>query len=359
MAFDPIQEDCHRLVLEAMRRERVYPLDNTVFIEKAMETFQSNPSSLVFTDRDRSFHLVALATEIVDYRVPLIGDEAQAEEETARAEHELEEACGLDPANWDAKRMLAALEAESNTAYVEYLLAHRDEVRQDFERACNEASDPYSREYAGDLARRPYLRWLAALAARALIAGRYRLALQTAEESLALAADDPADVRLTALLALAKLECTRDDLKRFRGKHATSFLPPVQLRRRHHLAEKAPDAWSLMAELSVAYHEFDLAGATRVLRTILRSYPRAANALYFQAEFPDGVYSRVNVTPGSEDELILAISEATPLLQEGMGSPTNASFASWVATHELVREALEQQTSRTETAMRPRMDGEN
>ena len=49
MAFDPIQEDCHRLVLEAMRRERVYPLDNTVFIEKAMETFQSNPSSLVFT----------------------------------------------------------------------------------------------------------------------------------------------------------------------------------------------------------------------------------------------------------------------------------------------------------------------
>ncbi|OUP11014.1 hypothetical protein [Collinsella sp. An2] len=359
MAFDPIQEDCHRLVLEAMRRERIYPLDNAIFIEKTMETFQDNPSSLIVTDRDRSFHLVTRATEIIDYRVPLIVDDAAAEEETAKAEHELEEASSLDPANWDAKRMLAALESESNTAYVEYLLAHRDEVRRDYEQAVENASDPYSREYAGDLARRPYLRWLAALSSRALIAGRYKLSLSTAEESLAIAPDDPADVRLTALLALAKLECSRDDLKRFRGQHATSFLPPVQLRRRHHLAEKTPDAWTLLAELAIAYHELDLTGATRVLRTILRSYPRAASALYFQAEFPDGVYARVHVTPGSEDELILAISEATPLLQEGMGSPTNASFATWVATHELVREALEHQTSHTETTSSSRMDGEN
>ena len=75
----------------------------------------------------------------------------------------------------------------------------------------------------------------------------------------------------------------------------------------------------------------------------MRSYPHPAQALYFQAEFPDGVFSRVHVQPGSDDELILALSEATPLLQEGMGTPDAASFAIWVAEHELVQAALTDQ----------------
>lgn len=359
MAFDPIQEDCHRLILETMRRRHIMPLENEPFIERCMEEFQEDPSRLIVTDRDRSFHLVARATEIIDYRVPLIPDDTKAEEEAVEAEHELAEAVSLDAGNWDAKRMLTALRAESNTAYVEYLLAHKDEVRRDAEVALSNTADPYDREFAGDLARRPYLRWLAAIASRALIAGRYRLALSAAEESLALAPDDPADVRYTGMLAMAKLECTREDLKRFRSKHQVSFQSPGFLRRRNHTGERTPDAWSLIAELSVAYHELDLAGATRVLRTILRTYPRAASALYFQAEFPEGLYARVNIIPQSEDELILAISEATPLLQEGMGSPTNACFATWVGSHELVLEAMGQQEQRASATPRPHPGGEN
>ncbi len=359
MAFDPIQEDCLRLTLEALRRERVYPLENAHFIERCMEAFEHDPSQLIVHDRDRSFHLVALATETLDYRVPFIVDDAAAEEAAATAEHQLREACELDPGNWDAQRMLAAVSAASNDAYVSYLLDHRAEVERDLERAVAEASDPYDRAYAGNLARRPYLRWLAALSARALIAGQYRLALTVAEESLALAPDDPGDVRHTAVLAMAKLECTRDDLKRFHRAHAVPYQVSAPLRRRHHLAEKTLDAWSLIAELTIAYRELDLSGATRALRAILRAYPRAAEPLSYQAEFPDGVFARVNVEPGSEDELIIALSEATPLLQEGIGSPDSACLSAWIAGHDLVRGVLDEQSREARPARNPFSGGEN
>ena len=53
VAFDPIQEDCLRLILEAMRRERVYPLNDNIFIERGMEQFREDPSKLIACDRDR------------------------------------------------------------------------------------------------------------------------------------------------------------------------------------------------------------------------------------------------------------------------------------------------------------------
>ena len=44
-----------------------------------------------------------------------------------------------------------------------------------------------------------------------------------------------------------------------------------------------------------------------LLQALMRSYPHPAQALYLQAEFPDGVFSRVHVQPGSDDELILSL----------------------------------------------------
>lgn len=360
MAFDPIQEDCLRLTLEALRRERVYPLEDAVFIQKCMDAYQTNPAQLIVHDRDRSFHLVALACEAVDYRAPFITDDAEAERITARAEHQLREACELDSGNWDAQRMLAALTAASNDEYVAYLTDRREEVASDLDALTAAASDPYSREFASDLGRRPYLRWLASLAGHALIAGRYRLALATAEDSLSIAPDDPGDVRHTAELALAKLEATREELAQFRRRHTAAYLPPSPFRRRHAKPERAQDAWSLLAELAIAYHELDFAGATRALRALMRAYPRTAEALYYQAEFPEGVFARVHVAPGSEDELILALSEATPLLQEGLGAPDNACLASWIATNPLVSDELAQRGAPAAGAgERRRHGGEN
>lgn len=346
MAFDPIQEDCLRLILESMRRDRIYPLDDAPYIERTMERFRENPSQLIACDRDRSFHLMAKATEILDYRVPFLTDEAQIDRQEALAENHLHEAVELDASNWDARRMLVALDAPSNDAYVSYLLDNRAAIEQDLIATIEAADDVYSREFADDLARRPYLRWLAATASHALIAGQYRLALDVVEESLAYAPADPGGIRHTGMLALAKLEATADELKQYRRRHAISYQTAGPLHRRHHMAEKTLDAWTLIAEMSAAYRSFDYKGADRVLHQLMRTYPESAEALYYQAEFPEGLFARVNILPGSQDELILAISEATPLLQEGIGAPDNASFASWIANHELVRRALQNHTRR-------------
>ena len=111
--------------------------------------------------------------------------------------------------------------------------------------------------------------------------------------------------------------------------------------------------------MCVAYRAFDYHGADRALHMLMRVYPDAAQALFYQAEFPDGIFARVNVVPGSEDELILALSEATPLLQEGYGAPDNACLASWIAMHDAVQEALDQRRAAAPSrSLRPR-GGEN
>lgn len=359
MSFDPIQEDCLRLILQDMRRKRVFPLENAAFIERDMDVYSQDPARLIKTDGDRSFHLTARAAEMVDYRIPFLTDEAEVDRMGDEAESLLREAVELDPANWDARRMLTALVAQSNDAYVSYLLDKRGEVEHDCALMIASSQDPYSREFAAGIGRNPYLRWLSAISSHALICGQYRLALRTAEESLSYAPDDPGDVRHTGMLALAKLEASREELADYRRRHAVSYALPSPRNRRPHPAEKDLDPWSLMAQMSVAYRELDYEGASRTLRLLLKTHPHAAHALFYQAEFPEGVFGRVNVMPGSEDELVLAISESTPLLQEGMGSPDAASFSTWIAQNDAVQDALDRQDERLIPHFGGRSGGEN
>ena len=278
-----------------MRRDNI-PLTDGPAVERLMEQFTRNPAPLIVHDRDRAGHLIAKVVEAVDYRIPFIPDDAQAEQEEAAAENMLREAAALDPANWDAQRMLCALTADSNEEYVQYLVSKCDEVEHDLALKIASAQDPYEREAAGDLTRRPYLRWLAALASRALISGRYRMSLEAANRSLDFAPNDPAGVRHTAMLAMAKLEYPAEELKRFRSAHSVPYLANTPLRRRPKDAERD--------------------------------------------------YARVNVGAGSTDELVLALSEATPVLQEGLGAPDNASFAAWVATNDIVRSQIDERILR-------------
>lgn len=340
MAYDPIQEDCLRLILGAMEREGIYPIENPPFIESCIASYTADPENLIKTDRDRSFHLVTLATETIDYRLPFERDDEAAERESAHARAQLREALDLDPDNWDARRMLAALDAKSADAYVRYLIDHRDAVRDACDALRAAAKTPYDEEFVSSFGNRPYIRWLAAIAAQALVTGQYRLALSSAEECLEIAPDDPAEVRLTAMLAMAKLECTREQLRTFHREHAAAYRTLRAKMRRHYKTEQTRDAWELIAEIAIAYHELDFTGATHALRTLMQTYPHAAGPLYYQVEFPEGVFGRANVEPGSEDELVLALSEATPLLQEGIGAPDNACLAAWIGTHELVRGEL-------------------
>lgn len=341
MAFDPIQEDCLLLILQTMGRQNIMPLDNAEFIQRQMDEYRQNPDSLVVSDQDRSFHLVAKAAELADYRIPFMTDEEEAMRGDAQAEAYLREAVELDPKNWDAQRMLTAMCADSNDAYVSYLIDMRDTVAEDIAAVIRAASTPYEKEYAGDLAGRPYLRWLAALSSHAFICGQYTLALNTAMELLEIDPLDLAGVRYTAYLALAKLECSVADIKKFRAKYARAENGPAAFQRRGERGQTHQDAWSLIAQINVLYRSFDYEGASHALRLLLRSYPHCAQALYYQAEFPEGLFGRVNVEPGSGDELVLAISEATPLLQEGLGAPDSAGFSTWLSNHTLVQEALE------------------
>lgn len=346
MAFDPIQEDCLRLVLESMRTGRLSPTEGGPFLQRAADAFRDDPAKLIGSDVDRSFHLTARAAELTDYRVPFLTDETEATRQEDVALGYLREAVELDEHNWDARRMLAELDAESNDAFLDYLLEHREEVARRTAETVEQASDVYEREFAHDLAHRPYLRWLAAIASRALISGRYRMALSAAEDSLAYAPNDPADIRHTAVMAMAKLEFGVEDLKRFRRRHAAAYRPEWASRRRILLAEKRTDPWLLIAQMSAEWRAFDYPAASRTLRALVRSSAHAAQALYYQPEFPEGLFSRVDVEPGGDDELILAISEATPLLQEGLGSPDAAGFAAWIAENELVRSSLDEQDLR-------------
>ena len=67
------------------------------------------------------------------------------------------------------------------------------------------------------------------------------------------------------------------------------------------------------------------------IEKLLRKYPGGAMTLIRQAELPDGEFARLRVTPYSEDELILAVSEGIVLLQEGTDRSGRGTFGAWVA----------------------------
>lgn len=332
MAFDPIQEDCLRLVLSSMKREHVYPLENGPYVTSRIDAYRYDPDALIDTDADRAFHLVVRAAEIIDYTLPFVADDAEADAMLAQGEALLEEAVSLDPQCWDAERMLAAVRLPSVDDYCTYLNENVGRVLEAYEKTVASADNAYDREFASDLARRPYLRWLAASASKALIAGRYHDALKTAMRSLDIAPDDPADVRLTAALACAKLERDASEIDRL----DVSGMERQPSRRG---ARRTPrtNAWIALARIATAYKELDWDTASRGVEELFSAYSGAAHVLDQQTEFPDGTFARVNVVPGSDDELALAVSEATPLLQEGVGAPDDASLAVWLAEHPCVR----------------------
>lgn len=354
MAFDVTQEDCLRLTLATMRRKHVFPLDNPHVISHCIDVFEQNPDDLIQNDGDRSFHLVARATEALDYEFPFVADDTRALHLLENAKAMLAEACRLDAHNFDAERMLTELNAPSTTAYLEYLNKRKPEVEAYYHNLLANIKDPYDEEFAHGFGKRQLLRWLDTIATRALLAGRYRMSLNAALEALELEPTDPGNTHYTAELALAKLECSAEELDAFRHKHALAY---ASERFFAHLAatpvqENFVNAWSLLADIAVAYHSFAYPEVTRLLLMLLNSYTHAAEALTYQIEFPLGIFARIDVIPGSENELMLALNEAAVLLQEGVGDETDGSLSVWLAQHEVVQRALSKHNNETARAKR-------
>ena len=154
---------------------------------------------------------------------------------------------------------------------------------------------------------------------RSLICGRNRETIRLCERLFSLDPHDTADARFTLALAYAKLE----DDQGFDALVARySQLSPY----------RAPDdGWMLLSQLSLAHKRNDLDTARQVLGRLVKVYPDCEYVLVRQSELPDGAFARVLVTPYSEDEMVLAISEASVVFQEGYDMTGRGVLGAWLA----------------------------
>ncbi len=321
MSFDPQREDYQRLGLRyAASLQGMDPTTANRAFASFGRRFSQDRDSLPQTDGDRAFHLVAMASVVIDYQLPF-ADEQHAQQLVDRGHQLLEEAISLDANCSDAYRMQAAADAGSFEAYYEFLRDGAAEVKARClaERdAVSDQTDGERAQLARDVAIRPYLRWMSMYAEEALICGRNKEAVRVSRELLEQDPHDQADVRFTAALAYAKLE-DEAGLKSLEEQ-----VSPL-------VGRATDDAWTQLARIALAYKSRDYARAEQVLHVLVHSYPYAAEALLRQNELPDGVFARLAAMPYSEDELILAVSEGTVLLQEGRDPKDRGALGGWLA----------------------------
>ncbi|HIZ18556.1 MAG TPA: response regulator receiver protein [Candidatus Olsenella stercoravium] len=277
--------------------------------------------SLPQSDADRAFHLVSLATELVDYRLPFAGD-ALAETLVSRGRALLDEALSLDAGCHDAARMRFSLDTPSAEERHRFLSERADEVRAaceaERERLCD-TLDEARRPLGASVAMRPWWRWLADMAECALICGRNRAAIDACERLLASDPRDLSDARFTLAYALAKLE-DQPGLERLAARYPALAAPRA-----------ADDAWIRLAQIALAHKSYRLAEARRLTERLLDAYPGCAPTLIRQMEIPDGRFARIRVPAYGEDELIVAVSEGVVLLQEGMERTGKGVLGAWLA----------------------------
>lgn len=321
MAFDPRREDYQRLGLRyAASLDGADAATATRAFANFGHRFSQDRDSLPQTDEDRAFYLVVKATSLIDYQLPF-SSPGDSEKLIERGHQLLDEALSLDVTCYDALRMKAAADSISFDSYHAFLAERANEVVAHCEKRRDQAggvADGERARLAADLAMRPCLRWLATQAEQSLICGRNREALRVTQRMLELDPTDAADARFTAALAYAKLE-DEADLDALASRTFAS-------------AHRAPDdGWMQLARVALAHKAHDLARARSALQVLIQTYPHAAETLIRQSELPDGVFARLAVLPYSEDELILAVSEGTVLLQEGRDSQDRGVLGRWVA----------------------------
>ena len=320
MAHNANTEDYQRLALRYVTADGSDPAAALASYSRFWRDFSNDRDALPQTDADRAFHLVALATNTLDYRLPFATD-SQVDDLLNRGRNLLDEALSLDPNNFDARRMRFAMDSPSFDERLAFLAENKDEVK----RVCTEAAaethgeeNEERAELAAHLAMAPYLRWLAALADHDLVCGHNRSCLNHCRELLELDPTDLSDVRFTLSLCYAKME-DEDGLAHIADLIGPGMGPVV-----------LDDAWSLISRMALAYKANRLHDAQRCLDEIVAIYPHAEETLMRQAELPDGLFARIHVAPYGEDELILALSEATVLTQEGADEFPQGPFGLWI-----------------------------
>ena len=340
VSFDPRREDYQRL---GLRFARELDGSDSASAVHAFSTFgrrfASMRDTLPQSDADRAFHLVADAAVLVDYQLPFVPD-AQVDGLVSRAQALLDEAVALDSSCHDAVRMRFAGTRPTFESSYDFLREGASEVLASCRAQADEAGSdafPDRARLGVAIAMGPYYRWMASLAEKALICGRNRACIKICQELLEMDPADTADVRFTCALAYAKLE-DEQGLDALAAKNA-------ELER----GIGAEDAWMLLSRCSLAYKRRDFDRARAQLRRLIDNYPHAVVNLGDQREMPEGVFARMAATPGSEDELMLAISEGTVLLMDGrypFGAWVENEARSFATPQDLQELALEKRRAR-------------
>ncbi len=332
MAFDPAYEDFRRLALA--HHDPALDADPYEQTRKAMafsQQFSWGNDALAVSDTDRAFHLGSEAAVIIDEELPFL-PESEGAIAAADAQRLLEEALQLDEHCFDARRMLHAQTSPTMDDHIHFLT---DRIA-DVERVCWERADRLSRNVSAtdpllfervSLELAPLLRWIQSAAELNLLGGRYRKAYDLARRAIEIDRADMADSRYTAVLALAKLG-DEDELEAF-----VRWVAPE-------LGDAArDDAWIRFARMALAWQNDRLDEASSHIDWILATYPHAASALTLQSELPEPMFARLACDPYSNDEIVLAVSEATVLLQESADESGRGPFGTFVAEHPGVRAA--------------------
>ena len=322
MAFDPKKEDFDRLFIHHLIETGATEPPNSQQFNSYVAHFSDNPDTLITSDEDKAFHLMAQAVEKIDYLLPTV-NEPEGRPLELDSQKLLARACELDPHCFDALRMHQAMVCTVLEDHFQYLVAQEEEVHQTCIEKGVAATKGVSEEFAEavvELAMRPYYRWLAALATRALLSGRNKAAISYGQKLFSLDPTDFGDIRFTLALAYAKLE-DADGLAKLEKQYETVFPP-----------RPPDDAWITLARMALAFKENNREYANDLLDKLLARYETGALTLFMQRDLPEGEYARLNVEPYSEDELILAVSEAAVLLQEGNDFTGRGIFGRWLGS---------------------------
>ena len=234
------------------------------------------------TDRERAFHRVADAAELIDLKLP-VATEEQGQAIIDEAHRLLDEAIELDEHCYDAMRY-------QNGMFPIPFIGGSAAGLLDFQHTYI-----YNEEYFG----RPY------------IYGPPQNAPYT-DNHIRFA------FLASAALAYAKLEDEAGLESLAKRQRTSPFMRP------------ADDPWMVIARMCIAFKQYDMQTARVILSQLISRYDQSIEILYRQTEFPDGVFARLHVGPYTPDELALAVSEATVLFQESMDFDDVGVISSWI-----------------------------
>lgn len=331
MSFDPRAEDFQRTALRTLQASNPHDRFSGVrTMNELRRSFSEGRALANQTDGDRAYHLVVQATEHYDYELPFSTNEDAAQKLINDSLTQVQEALKLDPQSPDANRLRICISANSfEESYQELKAGAQDAFEyctQELDSYLVKLSDPDLVTLARKVFMAPAYRWYATLADRSLICGRYKTCIDLCTKLRRLDTYDIADAYRTQALATAKLQ---------------DAIPLSLLSSRvRRLGRPMPDAWLCISQAYVAWANRKISQVDTHIQALLKAYPLAAMVLTQQVELPMPAFARVVVQPHSEDELAIATSEATVLLQEGQDFDGAGGFGAFLKNHPLVQEAL-------------------